>query len=526
MTRSKTPKPSKSLITRRGALKGLAAVAGGGAALGLAPGFVRYIQVSAAEPIKIGFQAHRTGIGAAYGRWYERTTNAAVKLINDAGGIAGRPIELIVEDDGTDPKRGAEVVEKFASQHKVDVTFGTLFSHVVMGSAPRAGELKMPYYVVSEGHHVASGALEPLHLPARHHRREGAGLFDGAVDRQQSRQEGHHDLPRLRLRLRPPRLFQRRDREAGRQGAGAAADPGDRDLLHQIFPANSERYRSALPRHGRTGRADLRQGDGRVLRLQPAADLRLHRFPGSGRRGEPGPGVPRRHLFLGGLSALCPGQAERCRQGVPRGGRRRQQRRQPGGCQGRRHLLPHVRLLGDALHHQGGDRGQRLPVGDRRRQEEADRGDRSHDRAGRKATSTRRATRPSSARSTSASATSSSPRWPAASSKSPTAPRSPTAPTSRRPTTPRWRCKQRHAPPTKIPSPLAGGGLRRLSERSELPGGRAGCAAGRGAAHRRCTRSTERLFEGAALQHPPSPTFPRKGGRGSSVRGKSPASIP
>jgi branched-chain amino acid transport system substrate-binding protein len=159
MTRSETPKPSKGLITRRGALKGLAAVAGGGAALGLAPGFVRYIQVSAAEPIKIGFQAHRTGIGAAYGRWYERTTNAAVKLINDAGGIAGRPIELIVEDDGTDPKRGAEVVEKFASQHKVDVTFGTLFSHVVMGSAPRAGELKMPYYVVSEGHHVASGAL-------------------------------------------------------------------------------------------------------------------------------------------------------------------------------------------------------------------------------------------------------------------------------------------------------------------------------------------------------------------------------
>jgi branched-chain amino acid transport system substrate-binding protein len=158
MTRSKTPTPRKGL-TRRGALKGLAAVAGGGAALGLAPGFVRYIQVGAAEPIKIGFQAHRTGIGAAYGRWYERTTNAGVKLINDAGGISGRPIELIVEDDGTDPKRGAEVVEKFASQHKVDVTFGTLFSHVVMGSAPRAGELKMPYYVVSEGHHVASGAL-------------------------------------------------------------------------------------------------------------------------------------------------------------------------------------------------------------------------------------------------------------------------------------------------------------------------------------------------------------------------------
>lgn len=47
-----------------------------------------------------------------YGRWYERTTLAAVKLINKMGGIAGRPVELVTEDDGTDPKRGAEVVEK------------------------------------------------------------------------------------------------------------------------------------------------------------------------------------------------------------------------------------------------------------------------------------------------------------------------------------------------------------------------------------------------------------------------------
>ena len=140
-------------LSRRQLLAGAGALSG----LTLAGHFPR--SAFAADSIKIGLQAHRTGIGAAYGRWYERTTNAAVKLINDAGGIAGRPIELIVEDDGTDPKRGAEVVEKFASQHKVDVTFGTLFSHVVMGSAPRAGELKMPYYVVSEGHHVASGAL-------------------------------------------------------------------------------------------------------------------------------------------------------------------------------------------------------------------------------------------------------------------------------------------------------------------------------------------------------------------------------
>jgi branched-chain amino acid transport system substrate-binding protein len=146
---------STTRLSRRTALKGLAATAG----LAAAPGFVRYSQAQSSAPIKIGFQSHRTGIGAAYGRWYEKTTAAAIKAINDAGGINGRPVEVVIEDDGTDPGRGAEVVNKFATQHKTDIVFGTLFSHVVIGSAPAAGENKIPYFVVSEGHHVASTKL-------------------------------------------------------------------------------------------------------------------------------------------------------------------------------------------------------------------------------------------------------------------------------------------------------------------------------------------------------------------------------
>lgn len=144
-----------SATTRRGALKTLAV----GAAASSLPLWARYAQAQTAEPIRIGFQVHRTGIGAAYGRWYDRTTNAAVQLINESGGINGRMVEIVAEDDGTDPKRGAEMVEKFATQHNCDIAYGTLFSHVVIGSAPRAGELKLPYFVVSEGHHVASGML-------------------------------------------------------------------------------------------------------------------------------------------------------------------------------------------------------------------------------------------------------------------------------------------------------------------------------------------------------------------------------
>ena len=144
--------------TRRSALKALAVGAVGAVAASL-PLWARYTQAQSAEPIRIGFQQHRTGIGAAYGRWDGRATEAAVGLINAGGGINGRPIEIVAEDDGTDPKRGAEVIEKFVNQHGCDVGFGTLFSHVVIGSAPRAGELKLPYFVVSEGTHVSSGML-------------------------------------------------------------------------------------------------------------------------------------------------------------------------------------------------------------------------------------------------------------------------------------------------------------------------------------------------------------------------------
>ncbi len=144
-------------VSRRTILTGAGAAALGASVAG--PWVRRAAAQAGQGPLRLGFQVHRTGIGAVYGRWYDRTTAAAVKLINEKGGIAGRPVEIVAEDDGTDPKRGAEVVEKLATHHKVDLIFGTLFSHVVIASAPRAGELKIPYLVVSEGYHVASGKL-------------------------------------------------------------------------------------------------------------------------------------------------------------------------------------------------------------------------------------------------------------------------------------------------------------------------------------------------------------------------------
>ncbi|NKC17020.1 MAG: ABC transporter substrate-binding protein [Gammaproteobacteria bacterium] len=159
--RSTHDRLSRSTGTSRRALLKTAALGTGALATGitLSPAAIGAHAAGSDKPLRIGFQVHRTGIGATYGRWYERTANAAAAHINANGGISGRPVKLLAEDDGTDPKRGAEVVEKLTSQAKVDFVYGPLFSHVVIGSAPRAGELKIPYFVVSEGYHVASGKL-------------------------------------------------------------------------------------------------------------------------------------------------------------------------------------------------------------------------------------------------------------------------------------------------------------------------------------------------------------------------------
>ncbi len=67
-------KTTKTNITRRTALKGIGACVGTLAATGLLPGTMGYAQAQSSAPIKIGFQKHATGIGSAYGRWYDATT--------------------------------------------------------------------------------------------------------------------------------------------------------------------------------------------------------------------------------------------------------------------------------------------------------------------------------------------------------------------------------------------------------------------------------------------------------------------
>ena len=94
--------------------------------------------------------------------------------------------------------------------------------------------------------------------------------------------------------------FSAGDAGAGRRGRRADRDPADRDLLHPLLAADPGRDRGALPRHGRAGRAHLRQGARRVLRLGRAPQI--FGFIDSLEAvdiDEPRPRVPRRHAISG-----------------------------------------------------------------------------------------------------------------------------------------------------------------------------------------------------------------------------------
>ncbi len=78
--------------------------------VGLYLGF-RTDKVDTNEPLKIGALYTLTGPLAAYGEFQKQSAELAVKNINDAGGINGQPVELLIEDTASDAKKGLDAYQ-------------------------------------------------------------------------------------------------------------------------------------------------------------------------------------------------------------------------------------------------------------------------------------------------------------------------------------------------------------------------------------------------------------------------------
>ncbi len=122
---------------------------------------------SGQEPITIGLQADLTGSLPDYGYWHDKVVRAAVAKINGEGGIAGREVQLLVEDTATSAEIGRDKLIKM-EQDGAHFIIGSQHSGVSLASLPLAKELKMIYFPLGEATEITGEAGNRYIFRANH----------------------------------------------------------------------------------------------------------------------------------------------------------------------------------------------------------------------------------------------------------------------------------------------------------------------------------------------------------------------
>lgn len=94
------------------------------------------------QEIKIGAILPLTGSSARYGIWIQEALNLYINEINSTGGINGKMVVIIYEDDQTDPKMATLAMQKLVRVDKVPIVFGSWASSCVLAQAPIAEKTK------------------------------------------------------------------------------------------------------------------------------------------------------------------------------------------------------------------------------------------------------------------------------------------------------------------------------------------------------------------------------------------------
>ncbi len=97
-----------------------------------------------AGPIVVGYYGDLSGRTSSFGQSTKNGVEMAADEINKAGGIDGRTIQIITEDDQGEPNKAATVVTKLINQDKVVALLGEVASSNSLAAAPKAQAAKVP----------------------------------------------------------------------------------------------------------------------------------------------------------------------------------------------------------------------------------------------------------------------------------------------------------------------------------------------------------------------------------------------
>jgi branched-chain amino acid transport system substrate-binding protein len=129
-------------ITRRDLLAGASTL---GLGLVAAPSILR----AQAGPIRIGTLTPLTGAGGQYGPLMANVVKAVADEVNAAGGLLGRQVQVVSEDDQTNAEAGVRAARKLIDIDRVSAIMGTWASAVTTAVAPLCWESKTFLLTVS-----------------------------------------------------------------------------------------------------------------------------------------------------------------------------------------------------------------------------------------------------------------------------------------------------------------------------------------------------------------------------------------
>jgi len=101
----------------------------------------------AADNLKIGLVAPLTGPGAESGRFQINGAKLAVEEVNKAGGVLGRALELVIEDDQTTNPGAVLAFSKLAGDKDIPAFIGSIRSTQIHAMAPDILKLGKPMMI-------------------------------------------------------------------------------------------------------------------------------------------------------------------------------------------------------------------------------------------------------------------------------------------------------------------------------------------------------------------------------------------
>ena len=122
------------------------------------PSFAKSI---AGSEIRIGVAAPVTGHGANVGKREAIGAQAAVDVINAAGGVDGVPLKLYIEDTASNPQEAVNAVRKLVGDHKVIAIVGPHYSSVGETTFPLGNRLKIVQVAVASSKPGLAAANRP-----------------------------------------------------------------------------------------------------------------------------------------------------------------------------------------------------------------------------------------------------------------------------------------------------------------------------------------------------------------------------